>query len=178
MFDADPLGVQRVHGVLGVDERAHAAELLGLGDHVVDERRLARGLRAEDLDDAAARHAADAEREVERERAGRDRRDPHLRALVAHAHDRALAELALDLRQRPLQGGVAGLGFMGAHMTSDVGRWHRTEIDTSLQDKALVRQSPAGDSGQGAVRRDPARARGGRSARTGRRSDAGARRTA
>ena len=29
---------------------------------------------------------------------------------------RALAELALDLRERPLQGGVAGLGFLGAHM--------------------------------------------------------------
>ena len=71
--DADLLGVQRVHRVLGVDERAHAAELLGLGEHVVDERRLARGLRAEDLDDAPARHAADAQREVERERAGRDR---------------------------------------------------------------------------------------------------------
>ena len=69
------LGVQRVHRVLGVDERAHAAELLRLGDHVVDERRLAGGLRAEDLDDAPARHAADAEREVERQRARGDRVD-------------------------------------------------------------------------------------------------------
>ncbi len=72
--DADPLGVERVHRVLGVDERADAAELLGLGEHVVDQRRLARGLRAEDLDDAPARDAADAEREVERQRARRDRR--------------------------------------------------------------------------------------------------------
>ena len=68
-------GVERVHRVLGVDERADAAELLGLGEHVVDERRLARGLRAEDLDDAPARHAADAEREVERQRTRRDRVD-------------------------------------------------------------------------------------------------------
>ena len=51
------LRVGRVHRVLGVDERADAAAPLGLGDHVVDERRLARGLRAEDLDDAAARQA-------------------------------------------------------------------------------------------------------------------------
>jgi hypothetical protein len=29
--------------------------------------------------------------------------------LIAHAHDRALAELALDLRERPLKGGVARL---------------------------------------------------------------------
>ena len=108
--DADLLRVERVHRVLGVDEGAHAAELLRLGEDVVDERRLARGLRAEDLDDAPARHAADAEREVERQRARRDRVDAHLRARVAHAHDRALAELALDLRQRALQGGVAGLG--------------------------------------------------------------------
>ncbi len=54
-------------------------------------------------------HAADAEREVERERAGGDRVDPHLCARVAHPHDGALAELALDLGQRALQGGVAGL---------------------------------------------------------------------
>ena len=107
--DADPLRVQRVHRVLGVDERAHAAEALGLGEDVVDERRLAGGLRAEDLDDAAARHAADPEREVERQRARRDRVDLDLGALVAHAHDGALAELALDLGERAGKRGVAGL---------------------------------------------------------------------
>ena len=58
------------------------------------------------------------EREVERQRAGGDRVDAHLRALVAHAHDGALAELALDLRERALQRGVAGLGgllLFGGH---------------------------------------------------------------
>src|SRR4051812_26310678 len=114
----DLLGVQRVHGVLGVDERAYAAELLRLGEDVVDERGLARGLRAEDLDDAPARHAADAEREVERERSGRDRLHAYLRALVAHPHDRALAELAVDLRERALQGGVAGLDARGVLVVS------------------------------------------------------------
>ena len=107
-----------------VDERADAAELLGLGDHVVDERRLARGLRAEDLDDAPARDAADAEREVQRQRAGRDRVDLDLRARVAHAHDGALAELALDLGKRALQRGIAGLGwpgFVGAHRVAPLG---------------------------------------------------------
>jgi hypothetical protein len=34
-------------------------------------------------------------------------------ALVAHAHDGALAELALDLCQRTLEGGVAGLAGPG-----------------------------------------------------------------
>ena len=103
------LRVERVHRVLGVDEGAGPAELLRLGEHVVDERRLAGGLRPEDLDDAPARDAADAQREVERERAGRDRGDANLGALVAHAHDGALAELALDLRQRALEGRRAGL---------------------------------------------------------------------
>ncbi len=106
---ADLLGVQRVHRVLGVDERAHAAQLLRLGDHVVDQRRLTGRLRAEHLDDAAAGHAADAEREVERQRARRDRVDLDLGALVAHAHDGALAELALDLRKGAGTRGVAGL---------------------------------------------------------------------
>ena len=84
--------------MLGVDEGADAAAALGLGDHVVDERRLARGLGPEDLDHASARQAADPEREVERERAGRDGADRHGRP-VAHAHDRALAELPLDLTE-------------------------------------------------------------------------------
>ena len=74
--DADPLGVQRVHRVLGVDERADPAELLRLGDHVVDQRRLTGGLRAEDLHDPPARDAADAEREIERQRAGRESPPP------------------------------------------------------------------------------------------------------
>ena len=108
--DADLPRVQRVHRVLGVDERAHPAELLGLGQDVVHQRRLAGGLRAEDLDDAPARHAADPEREVERERPGRHDPDTHLGALVAHAHDGALAELAFDLGERALEGGIAGLG--------------------------------------------------------------------
>ena len=116
--DTDLARVERVHGVLGVDERADAAELLGLGQDVVEQRRLARGLGAEDLDDPSARHAADAERQVERQRAGGNRPYAHLRALVAHAHDGALAELALDLAERALQRGVAGLGgllLFGGH---------------------------------------------------------------
>src|SRR5215210_2365457 len=96
--------------MLGVDEGADPAELLGLGEDVVHQRRLARRLRAEDLDDASAWHAADPEREVERQRAGRHGIDLHARALVAHPHDGALAELALDLRERALEGSVTGLG--------------------------------------------------------------------
>ena len=96
--DADPLRVGGIHRVLGVDEGADAAAALSLGDHVVDERRLAGSFRPEDLDDAAARQPADPEREIQWKRAGRDGPDGHRRP-VAHPHDRALAELALDLTE-------------------------------------------------------------------------------
>ena len=70
--DAEPPRVVGVERVLGVDERAHAAGALRLGDRVQRQRGLARRLRAVDLDDASARQAAAAERDVERDRAGRD----------------------------------------------------------------------------------------------------------
>ena len=108
--DADLAGVLGVHRVLGVDEGADAAAALGLGDHVVDEGRLARALRPEDLDDASARQPADPEREVEHERAGRDRSDLHL-GLVAHLHDRALAELTLDLPEGDVE------SFLAIHLS-------------------------------------------------------------
>ena len=96
--DADPARVLRVHRVLGVDEGADPAATLGLGDHVVDEGRLPGGLRAEDLDDPATGKTPHSEGEVERERPRRDgaRRDM---GGVVHAHDRAFAELALDLAE-------------------------------------------------------------------------------
>ena len=69
---------------------------------VVHERRLPGSLGAEDLDDAAAREPADAECEVERERAGRDGSDRDLRP-VAHAHDGPFAEVPLDLAERDVE---------------------------------------------------------------------------
>jgi hypothetical protein len=88
--------------VLGVDEGAGAAGLLRLGDHVQRQRRLARAFGSIDLDHPAARQAADPERDVQTERAGRhDLGLDH--PVLAQAHDRALAEGALDLPQRRLQ---------------------------------------------------------------------------
>ena len=82
------------------------------------QRRLAAGLRAVDLDDAAAREAADAEGNVEGDGAGRDDLDGGA-ALVAEAHDRALAELALDLGEGGLEGLLAvragGAALLGGH---------------------------------------------------------------
>ena len=97
--DAELLGVDRVERVLGVDEGADAALALLLGDDVQRQRGLARALRPVDLDDPALRQAADAERDVEADRAGRDRLDVE-RGRRSEPHDRALAEAALDLRQR------------------------------------------------------------------------------
>jgi hypothetical protein len=89
--------------VLGVDERRDAASLLRVGQSVQRHRCLSGRLRSVYLDDAAARQAAEAQRHVQRDRTGRDHldRDPRL---LAEAHDRALAELPLDLEQRGLQG--------------------------------------------------------------------------
>ena len=98
--DADLAGVRRVERVLGVDERRGAAELLDLGDDLQRERGLTRRLRSVDFDDAAARQAADAERDVEPERARGDDFDVARGDRVAQAHDRALTELLLDLAKR------------------------------------------------------------------------------
>ncbi len=103
------LGVLGVEGVLGVDERRDAAALLGVGDGVEGEGGLAGGLRPVDLDDAAAREAADAEGDVEGDRPGGDHLDGRAR-LVAEAHDGALAELPLDLGERGLEGLLAVVG--------------------------------------------------------------------
>src|SRR3712207_2954002 len=105
--DADGLGVGRVEGVLGVDKGGEAAGLLGFGDDVQGGGRLAAGLGAENLDDAPARYAADAEGQVEGEGAGRDAGYPRT-LLVAHAHDRTLPELPLNLGD----GGVYGLALI------------------------------------------------------------------
>jgi hypothetical protein len=88
--------------VLGVDEGADATTPLGFGHDVVHERRLSRGLGAEDLDDAATREPADPERQVQGKRSRRDRADGDLRP-VAHPHDGALAELPLDLAERDIE---------------------------------------------------------------------------
>jgi hypothetical protein len=69
---------------------------------VVDERRLPRRLRPEDLDDPPARQAADPEREVERQRPGGDGPDRD-GGLVAHPHHRPLAEVPLDLGEGDVQ---------------------------------------------------------------------------
>ena len=96
--DTEALRVLGIEGVLRVDERRDAAGLLRTRDRVQRNRRLAGGLRTVDLDDAPAREPADTERDVERDRAGGDHLDRGA-PLVAEAHDGALAELPLDVRE-------------------------------------------------------------------------------
>ena len=100
---AELAGVAGIQRVLGVDEGAGAAALLRLGDGVQRQRGLAGAFRAVDLDDAPARQPADAERQVEPERAGRDHLDLLVAGRGAHAHDGALAEGPLDLRERGVE---------------------------------------------------------------------------
>ena len=96
----DPVYAKKL-GV-NIDERRGAAALLRFGDHVERERGLARAFRTVDFDHAAARQAADAECDVEPERAGRDDLDLH-GFLGAQTHRRALAEGAVDLRERGVE---------------------------------------------------------------------------
>ena len=108
-IDAQLPGIDRIERVLGVDEGSGTAILLRFGDDVERERGLARAFRAIDFDHAAARQPADAERDVEPEAARGDRLDLHLLA-TTQLHRRALAERAIDLRQRRLErlGTLAG----------------------------------------------------------------------
>jgi hypothetical protein len=100
---AEPLRVRRIERVLRIDERGDPALALRLGDHVETDRRLARALGAEDLDDAPARDPPDAERDVERERTRGDHRDAGAHGVLAELHHRALAVLLLDLRERDVE---------------------------------------------------------------------------
>ena len=69
-----------------------------------------------DLDNAPTRQATNAESDVECDRSGRDDLDGRA-ALLTESHDRALAELALDLGE----GGVEGLLAVAAGDSSGVG---------------------------------------------------------
>ncbi len=112
--DAELLGVLGVQGVLRVHEGHLAAGLLRVRHRVQGQGRLTGGLRSVDLDDAAARQAADAEGHVERGRSGRDDLDGLHRPL-AHAHDRALAELPFNLCECGIQGLLAVGSCHGFH---------------------------------------------------------------
>ena len=83
--------------MLGIDKCHNATHCLGLCQNLERKRRLTGGLRTVNLDDTAARHATDTQGGIERQRARRNSLDLELGTAVAIPHDRALAELLLDL---------------------------------------------------------------------------------
>ncbi len=119
VVEIDPeLGrIRRVEGVLGIDESGVSTHRLRLCHHLERQCRLARRFGAIDLDDPSAWHPPDSQRVVDADRPGGDARDRCHRAFLAEPHDRALAELLLDLTD----GDVDGAGpfllctFRGGH---------------------------------------------------------------
>ena len=85
-----------------IDKATDAAAALRLGDGVKAERRLARTLGTVDFDDAPARIAAHAQRDVEAEAAAGNRLDVEF-AGVAQFHDDALPILLVQVRNRCFQ---------------------------------------------------------------------------
>ena len=94
MFTPELARVRGVERVLGVDERGDATLRLRLGDHVQAHGRLARALRTEHLDDPPLRDATDAERDVQRQRAGGDDGDPRPHRVLAELHHGASCRTA------------------------------------------------------------------------------------
>ena len=105
--------------MFGVDEGADAAALLRFADDVQRKGGFARRFRAVNLNHAAARKTADAKRDVEPERGGRDRLDFDRFLVLAQAHDRAFAERAFDLRKR----GLERLGLVHGSPLDDAKIW-------------------------------------------------------
>src|SRR5580704_1692978 len=95
-IDAELSRIDRVERMFGIDEGADAALLLGFGQAVQRQRGLARRFGPIDLDDAAARQPADAERDIEAQRARGDDVDVHRLVVLTEPYDRALAKAALD----------------------------------------------------------------------------------
>ncbi|MPM99003.1 hypothetical protein SDC9_146193 [bioreactor metagenome] len=93
-------GVERV---LRVDERRSTAHALRFGNDMQGDGGFTGGFRPKYLDDSAAWNAANAERIVQREAAGRHSRNRRTRCSVAEFHNCAFAKLLFDLTQSNFQ---------------------------------------------------------------------------
>ena len=100
--DAEFLRVDGIERVFGVDERRRSAELLRFGDDMECKRCFTRRFRTINFDNAALGQPADAQSEVQTERAGRDNLDL-LRLFLAKPHRAAFAKRTVDLRQSGVQ---------------------------------------------------------------------------
>ena len=102
--DAEVACVGGIQGVLGVDVGRRAAHYLRLSHDVMRQGGLSRGLGPEYLGHPPARHTADAQRYVQRKGTGGYGRNGKPLPNLTQLHDAALANLALYLAQRQLQG--------------------------------------------------------------------------
>ena len=93
---AQVAGIDRIERVLRVDECTGAAVALALGNDLQSQCGFTGRFRPVDLNDAAARQAADAQRDIQAQRASRDGGNGFF-ALVAKAHHGAFTKLALYL---------------------------------------------------------------------------------
>ena len=89
-------GVNRVEGVLGVDERGHAAGLLHISDGVQGHGSLTRRLGTVNLNHATAGQTADAESGIEGNGTGRDNLGGG-GFLITQAHHGALTVVLINL---------------------------------------------------------------------------------
>ena len=105
-----------IEGVLGVDEGGDAAQALGVGDRVQRHRGLTGGFRTVDFHDAAAGQAANSQGDVQCDGAGRNDLDGRT-DFIAEAHDRAFAELLVNLGKRCVERllAIRGCGH-GSHL--------------------------------------------------------------
>ena len=101
---AELAGVNHIQRMLGIDKSADAALLLSFGNRMQRQRCFARRFRPIDFHYPPARQASNTERDIEPKRARGYGLDIHGLIVFAKFHDRALAELALDLAQRGRKG--------------------------------------------------------------------------
>ncbi len=124
--------------MFGIDESRRTARLLRFGDDVQRQRGLARAFRPIDFDHPALGKAADAQRDIEPERTGRNRFDLH-RFLRAQLHRRTLAKRTVDLSERGFERLLTVHGFLVLFNQLQL-RSHRMRSFTCLEAIGIYRR--------------------------------------
>ena len=96
-IDAELAGIDRIQRMFGIDEGADATLLLGFGNGLQRQCRLAGAFRSIDFDHAPLGQSTDSQRDIEAERSRRNGFDFDNAVFSTELHDRSLAERAFDL---------------------------------------------------------------------------------
>ena len=96
-LNAKAFGINRIERMFRIDKHAHALILLRLRNYVERKGGLTGGLRAIDLNDPSARHAAYAQRRIKLDAAGGNGLDLNPGRGIVHEHDSALSVLLFNL---------------------------------------------------------------------------------